>query len=117
MFLPSIASISVGERISMEAADIEGLVRIAALEDLRAETTPAERARSLSQASTALEALCGLAGREGTGSVWDVLAELDRAQLLAFATFSVSELADHTGYRCVDYKVEPAAGGPGETDN
>lgn len=101
----------------MEGADIEGLIRTAALEDLRAETAPAERARSLSQASTALEALCGLAGREGTGGLWDVLAELDRAQLLAFATFSVSELADHTEYRCLDYEEGPAADGPGPGDN
>lgn len=101
----------------MEGADIEALIRIAALEDLRAETAPAERARSLAQASTALEALCGLAGREGTGGVWDVLAELDRAQLLAFATFSVSELAEHTDYRCIDYEDGSAAGGTGQGDN
>ena len=81
------------DRIELAPAQIESLIRAAALEDLRHETPPAERERSLGQAATALDALCGVADREGAGSVWDVLAELDRAQLLAFSAFAVVELA------------------------
>lgn len=95
----------------MDGADIEAMVRSAALEDLRAETPDYDRSRSLSRAATALDALCALSEREGTGAVWDVLRELDRAQLLAFSTFAVSEMADHTEYRWVDHEGERGDGG------
>lgn len=88
----------------MDPSDIEAMVRSAALEDLRAETPVHERSRALSRAATALDALCGLSQREGPGAVWDVLRELDRPQLLAFSTFAVSEMADHTDYRWVDHE-------------
>ena len=81
------------DRIELAPAQIETLIHTAALEDLRHETPAADRERSLGQAATALDALCGLADREGAGGVWDVLHELDRAQLLAFTTFSVIELS------------------------
>ncbi|CAB4882920.1 unannotated protein [freshwater metagenome] len=81
------------DRITLEPSAIERLIRSAALEDLREETTPDARERSLGQAETALNALCGLSDREGPDGVWDVLATLDRRRLLTFATFAVSELA------------------------
>lgn len=90
----------------MEADDIEAMIRSAALEELRAETSPHDRERSLSRAATALDALCALSEREGPGSVWDVLRELERAELLAFSAFAVSEMADHTGYRWIDHEGE-----------
>gem|GEM_PF-1394687 len=92
------------DRISMEGADIEAMIRSAALEALRAETQPHDRSRSLSRAATALDALCGLSERDGPGAVWDVLSELDRAELLAFSSFAISEMADHTEYRWVDHE-------------
>ncbi len=94
----------------MEADDIEAMIRSAALEELRAETPPYDRERSLSRAATALDALCALSEREGPGSVWDVLRELDRAELLAFSAFAVSEMADHTGYRWIDHEGERRSG-------
>ncbi|MBU6336336.1 MAG: hypothetical protein KGR19_00785 [Acidobacteria bacterium] len=98
------------ERIFMEPADIEAMIRTAALESLRAESPDHERDRALSRAATALDALCALSDREGTGAVWDVMAELSRAELLAFSTFAVSELADHTDYRWVDHGRSSSAG-------
>lgn len=92
----------------MEAADVEAMIRSAALEGLRAETPDHERNRCLSRAATALDALCGLSSREGTGGVWDVLSELTRPELLAFSTFAVSEMADHTDYRWVDHEGDGA---------
>ena len=81
------------DRIELAPGQIEALIHTAALEDLRHETPAADRERSLGQAATALDALCGLADREGADGVWDVLHELDRAQMLAFATFAVVELS------------------------
>lgn len=86
------------ERIELEPAAIGGLIRAARLEDLRIETQAAERERALGQATTALDALCGLCDRRGTDEVWDVLADLDRRALLTFATFAISELAEKTSY-------------------
>ncbi len=94
----------------MEADDIEAMIRGAALEELRAETPPYDRERSLSRAATALDALCALSEREGPGSVWDVLRELDRAELLAFSAFAISEMADHTEYRWIDHEGERLSG-------
>lgn len=96
----------------MEAADIEAMIRSAALENLRAETPAHERNRALSRAATALDALCGLSEREGTGAVWDVLAELSRPEVLAFSTFAVSEMADHTAYRWIDHEGRGAEEDP-----
>lgn len=104
------------DRINMEADDIEGMIRSAALEELRAETPPHDRERSLSRAATALDALCALSEREGPGSVWDVLRELERAELLAFSAFAVSEMADHTGYRWIDHEGERLPSGDDSAD-
>ena len=82
----------------MDGPAIEALIRSAALQDLRSDSTELERSRSLSRAATALDALCGLSDREGTGAVWDVLCELERAQQLGFMTFAISEMAEHTDY-------------------
>jgi len=101
---------SVVDRINMEADDIEAMIRSAALEELRAETPSYDRERSLSRAATALDALCALSEREGPGSVWDVLRELDRAELLAFSSFAISEMADHTQYRWIDHEGERPSG-------
>ncbi len=90
------------QRIEMDGSSIEALVRSAAIEELRGDSTELERRQSLSRGATALDALCGLSDRQGTGAVWDVLCELDRAQLLSFATFAVSELAEHTQYHWAD---------------
>ena len=89
----------MADRIELDAAAIGGLIRAARLEELRIETTDAERERALGQATTALDALCALHDKGGTDEVWDVLAPLDRRALLTFATFAISELAEKTEYR------------------
>jgi len=89
-------------RIEMDGPSIEALIRSAAIEELRGDSTELERKQSLSRGATALDALCGLSDRQGTGAVWDVLCELDRAQLLSFATFAISETAQHTEYHWAD---------------
>jgi hypothetical protein len=86
------------DRIVLEPAAIDRMIRSAGLEDLRHETPPAERERAVARARTALDALCGLCDREGTDDVWDVLGVLSRRQLLTFATFAISELAEQTAY-------------------
>lgn len=101
----------------MDADDIEAMIRSAALEELRAETPTHDRERSLSRAATALDALCALSEREGPGSVWDVLRELDRAELLAFSAFAVSEMADHTDYRWIDHEGERLPSGDDSADS
>ena len=89
-------------RIEMDGASIEALIRSASIEELRSDSTELERRQALSRGATALDALCGLGDRQGTGAIWDVLCELDRAQLLSFATFAVSEMAEHTEYHWAD---------------
>ena len=89
----------MAERIELEPSAIERLIRGARLQDLRIETTDAERERALGQAMTALDALCSLHDRGGTDDVWDVLSPLDRRALLTFAVYAVSELAEKTEYR------------------
>ena len=89
-------------RIEMDEASIEAMIRSASIEELRSDSTELERRHALSRGATALDALCGLSDRQGTGAVWDVLCELDRAQLLSFATFAISEMAQHTEYRWAD---------------
>ncbi len=81
------------DRIELEPAAVERMIRSAALEDLRHETPLPERERSLARAATALDALCGACDRDGPDAVWDVLEQLDRRQLLTFATYAVGELA------------------------
>jgi len=85
-------------RIKMDEASIEALIRSASIEELRSDSTELERRHALNRGATALDALCGLNDRQGTGAVWDVLCELDRGQLLSFATFAISEMAEHTDY-------------------
>jgi len=81
------------DRIQLEPAAIQRMIRQAALEDLRHETPEPERERAIGRASTALDALCGACDQDGPDALWDVLEGLDRRQLLTFATFAVSELA------------------------
>lgn len=87
------------DRIELEPAAIERMIRSAALEDLRHETPGPERERSLGRAATALDALCGACDREGPDAIWDALEALDRRRLLTFATYAVSELAT-TDWAC-----------------
>ena len=89
-------------RIEMDEASIEAMIRSASIEELRSDSTELERRHARSRGATALDALCGLSDRQGTGAGWDVLCELDRAQLLSFATFAISEMAQHTEYRWAD---------------
>ncbi len=86
------------KRIEMDGPSIEALIRSAGLELLRSDSTELERNTALNRGATSLDALCGLSDAEGTGAVWDVLCELDRGQLLSFATFAISETAEHTQY-------------------
>lgn len=82
------------DRIVLEPEEIAGLIRGARLLELRADTPPELRERLLATALTALDALCGLCRRAGTDAVWDVLALLDRRELLAFSTLMASELEE-----------------------
>jgi hypothetical protein len=84
----------MADRVELEPEEIAGLVRGARLPELRPDTPPEMRDRLLATALTALDALCGLAEREGTDAVWDVLALLERRELTAFATLMASELAE-----------------------
>ena len=90
------------KRIEMDGASIEAMIRSAAIDELRSDSTELERRQSLTRGATALDAICGLSDRQGTGAVWDVLCELNRAQLLSFATFAISEMAEHTEYHWAD---------------
>jgi hypothetical protein len=87
----------MSHRIVLEPEEIAGLIRGARLLELRADTPPDLRERLLATASTAMDALCGLCEREGTGAVWDVLELLDHRELLAFSTLMASELSE-TGF-------------------
>jgi hypothetical protein len=81
------------DRIDLEHGATARMIRSAALEDLRRDTAPEERARSIGKAETALDALCGAHDRRGADGVWDALELLDQRQLLTFATFTVGVLA------------------------
>jgi hypothetical protein len=83
----------MADRIQLDPGAIGRMIRSAALEDLRHETSPADRERSVARATTALDALCGACDREGPDAVWDVLERLDQRRLLTFATFAISQLA------------------------
>jgi hypothetical protein len=84
----------VSARIVLEPEEIAGLIRGSRLLDLRVDTPPDVRRRWTETALTAMDALCGLAEREGTDAVWDVLAALSHRELLAFATLMTAELAE-----------------------
>ena len=100
----------VSGRIVLEPEEIAGLIRGSRLLDLRVDTPPDVRRRWTETALTALDALCGLAEREGTDAVWDVLAVLSHREVLAFATLMASELAG-TGFTAGGAPPEPP--GPG----
>jgi len=80
-------------RIDLEPEEVAGLIRGSRLLDLRADTPPDVRRRYTETALTAMDALCGLAERRGTDTVWDVLELLTHRELLAFTTLMASELA------------------------
>jgi hypothetical protein len=80
--------------IVLEPDEIAALIRDARLQDLRADTPRDVRERWTATALTALDALCGLAARSGTGPVWDVLRGLEHRELLAFSTLMASELSE-----------------------
>jgi len=86
----------VSDRIVLEPEEIAGLIRGARLLELRVDTPADVRANLLATATTAMDALCGLSDREGTGAVWDVLAMLEHRELLAFSTLMASELSETT---------------------
>jgi hypothetical protein len=81
-------------RIELEPEEIAGMIRGSRIVELRAETPNDVRARSVEAALTAMDALCGLSEREGTGAVWGALRLLEQRELLAFATLMTSELAE-----------------------
>jgi hypothetical protein len=82
------------DRIVLDREEIAGLIRGARLLELRDDTPPETRERRLATATTAMDALCGLSQREGTNAVWDVLAMLERRELLAFCTLMAWELSE-----------------------
>ena len=81
-------------RIELEPQEIAGLIRGSRLLELRPDTPPDVRRRYTDTALTAMDALCGLAERNGTNSVWDALELVTHRELLAFATLMASELAE-----------------------
>jgi hypothetical protein len=87
----------VSARIVLQPEEIAGLIRGSRLLDLRVDTPPDVRRRWTQAALTAMDALCGLAEREGTNAVWDVLAALSHREVLAFATLMTAELTE-TGF-------------------
>lgn len=91
-----------------------GLIRGSRLLELRADTPPDVRRRWTETALTAMDALCGLADRRGTDSVWDALEMVSHRELLAFSTLMASELAG-SGFRlpAPEAAVEPSPE-PGE---
>ena len=80
-------------RIELEPEEVAGLIRGSRLLELRADTPADVRRRYTETALTAMDALCGLAEREGTDAVWDALGLLTHRELLAFATLMAAELA------------------------
>jgi hypothetical protein len=84
-------------RIELEPEEVAGLIRGSRLLDLRPDTPADVRRRYLDTALTAMDALCGLAERDGTDAVWDALELLTHRELLAFSTLMASELAE-TGF-------------------
>ncbi|MEA2275080.1 MAG: hypothetical protein QOC78_40 [Solirubrobacteraceae bacterium] len=83
----------MSDRIVLAPDEIAGLIRGARLPDLRTDTPPDVRQRWTETALTAMDALCGLCEREGTGPVWDTLRLVEHRELLAFATLLTDELS------------------------
>ena len=69
------------------------MIRGSRLLELRPDTPAEDRARWTQTALTAMDALAGLAEREGTDAVWDALELITHRELLAFTTLMASELA------------------------
>jgi hypothetical protein len=84
----------MSDRIVLKREEIADLIRGARLLELRVDTPPDVREKSLATAMTAMDALCGLCEREGTDAVWDVLEMLSHRELLAFSTLMASELSE-----------------------
>src|SRR3954467_7207477 len=80
------------ERIQLDPEEVAGLVRGAGLLDLRPDTPPDVRRRSMQTALTAMDALCGLVEQRGPDGAWDVLGLLRRRELRAFASLMATEL-------------------------
>lgn len=93
-------------RIELEPEEVAGLIRGSRLLELRADTPPDVRRRYTDTALTAMDALCGLAERHGTGAVWDALGLVTHRELLAFATLMASELAE------TDFALAPPVAAP-----
>ena len=81
-------------RIELDVEEVAGLIRGSRLLDLRADTPAEVRERWTQTALTAMDALCGLAEREGTDAVWDALELVSHRELTAFATLMAAELAE-----------------------
>jgi hypothetical protein len=83
---------AMADRIDLDPEEVAGLVRGAGLLELRPDTAPETRRRSLDVALTAMDALCGLVERHGLDAVWDALELLTHRELLAFSTLMADEL-------------------------
>jgi hypothetical protein len=94
-------------RIDLEPEEVAGLIRGSRLLDLRPDTPADIRRRSTDTALTAMDALCGLAERDGTDAVWDALELITHRELLAFATLMASELAE-TDFALPSFEAPPA---------
>jgi hypothetical protein len=81
-------------RIELDPEEVAGLIRGSRLLELRPDTPPDVRRRSTDTALTAMDALCGLAERDGTDAVWDALELVTHRELLAFTTLMASELSE-----------------------
>ena len=86
-----------------------GLVRGSRLLDLRPDTPAEVRERWTETALTAMDALCGLAEREGTDAVWDALELVSHRELLAFTTLMAAELAETSFAPAADPDPDPAS--------
>jgi hypothetical protein len=80
-------------RIELQPDEVAGLIHGARLLELRPDTPAEVRARRTEVALTAMDALCGLAERDGVDAVWDALELLPHRELIAFATLMADELA------------------------
>lgn len=80
-------------RIELEPEEIAGLIRGARLLELRPDTPRDEHRQRIEVALTAMDALCGLADRDGVDAVWDALELLTHRELLAFSTLMAPELS------------------------
>jgi hypothetical protein len=79
-------------RIELSEQEIVRLLGVAALARLRPQTPNHERERSVATARTALDALCGLEEREGSGAAFAVLRSLEPQDVRALALLMVLEL-------------------------